>query len=260
MEPDPAMESNGNSLFPRVAPRVPDAPLLDNVVAKLREIERRSGLDRTLAIGALVLNAFFGGDASVWRDRRRNKNNSIRRLANRKDCPFCKSAHNDAVGVYVAVCALPRIRTYGHITSSHVAAVLTLTGPERELALATAENECWSVRKLRDQVIRARREAGERRGRPAANAQEQVVARLVHAVAELETAGEQLFRLVELEPATVSAIERLCDRIVAVRTNLHQRLRPHSGKVVPLRPSHESAMGLEERTACACPEERTCRV
>jgi hypothetical protein len=85
----------------RVAPRVSEPVVIEHAVAKLREIERRTGLERTLAIGSLVLETFFGGDECLWRNRRRNKNNSIRRLASHPDCPFCKSALNDAIGVYV---------------------------------------------------------------------------------------------------------------------------------------------------------------
>ena len=121
----------GGALTRRVAPRIENASAVDGVIAELREIDRRTGVDRVLAIGELILNRFFGGDPRTWRDRRRNKNNSIRRLASRADCPFCRSALNEAVGVYVAVVALPCVRTFGHISASHVASVLGLPPSER---------------------------------------------------------------------------------------------------------------------------------
>jgi len=40
---------------------------LDKVVAELREIDRRTGIDRSLAIGELILTQFFEGSASAWR-------------------------------------------------------------------------------------------------------------------------------------------------------------------------------------------------
>src|SRR5215207_1161276 len=98
-----ALSKEAPSARRRPARRVTESALLEDVVAELREIDRRTGIERTLAIGELVLNRFFGGDPTTWRDRRRNKNNSIRRLAERDDCPFCRSALNEAVGVYVAV-------------------------------------------------------------------------------------------------------------------------------------------------------------
>jgi hypothetical protein len=150
----------------QAASRLPEPALIDLVVAELRHIERRSGIDRSLAIGELVLTRFFAGNADHWRDRRRNKNNSIRRLADRKDCPFCKSALNEAVAVYVAVLELPRVRTFGHICASHVACVLTLPDSARHEMLERAEQEHWSVRELRQHVIQTRRVQGELRGRP----------------------------------------------------------------------------------------------
>src|SRR6185369_13472063 len=87
----------------KVASRLEDQAALELVAKELQAIERKAGIERILAIGELILLRFFGGDASIWRDRRRNKNNSIRRLAQRPDCPYCKSALTEAVAVYVAV-------------------------------------------------------------------------------------------------------------------------------------------------------------
>ena len=151
----------------RRAGRIRETNLLDDIVAELKQIDRRTGIERTLAIGELILNQFFGGDPAVWRDRRRNKNNSIRRLAERDDCPFCRSALNEAIGVYVAVVGLPCVRTFGHISASHVASVLRLPPTERQEVLQEAERGQWSVRELRQQVVTRRRAEGERRGRPA---------------------------------------------------------------------------------------------
>jgi hypothetical protein len=150
-----------------LAPRIADPGMLEQVVGELREIERRSGIDRTIAIGELVLTRFFGGNPAAWRDRRRNKNNSIRRLAARSDCPFSKSALHEAVGVYVGVLAFPNIRAFGHISTSHVASVLPLPESTRVELLERAELGRWSVRELRQNVVSLRRLEGERRGRPA---------------------------------------------------------------------------------------------
>lgn len=150
----------------RVAPRVADANVLEEVIEQLNVIDRGMGIERTLAIGDLILNRFFGGDPAAWRDRRRNKNNSVRRLAERDDCPFCRSALNDAVAVCVATKGLPCVRTFGHVYASHIAAVLQLPVEDRERWLKDAEKERWSVRELRRRVTEFRRSEGERRGRP----------------------------------------------------------------------------------------------
>jgi hypothetical protein len=122
-------------------------------------------MERTLAIGKLVLED-FGGDTSFRRDRRRSKNNSIRRLAERPECPFCKSALNEAVAVYIASLELPCVRTSGHIGPSHVAAVLGVPADQRNGLLERAEKARLSVRRLREQITSLRRARGERRGRP----------------------------------------------------------------------------------------------
>jgi hypothetical protein len=174
------------------ASRLPEPQLLDSVVDELRSIERRSGIDRTLAIGELILMRFFAGNPAAWRDRRRNKNNSIRRLAGRADCPFCKSALNEAVAVYVAVAELPRVRTFGHISASHVASVLKLGTDRRSVILERAEQEQWSVRELRQRVVAERREHGERRGRPSMDVEGRSIARLRRLVHELDAASASL--------------------------------------------------------------------
>jgi hypothetical protein len=176
----------------RPARRVTEATLVDEVVAELKEIDRRTGIERTLAIGALILNQFFAGDPAIWRDRRRNKNNSIRRLAEREDCPFCRSALNEAVGVYVAVVGLPCVRTFGHISASHVASVLRLPVPERQPMLERADKERWSVRELRQKVILFRRAEGERRGRPPRLVENRYLSLLRQTVNQLQDAMDEI--------------------------------------------------------------------
>jgi hypothetical protein len=190
-----------------------EATLLEAIVTDLRDIERRTGIERTLAIGNLILDRFFGGDANTWRDRRRNKSNSIRRLAQRTDCPFSKSALHEAVAIYVASLALPCVRTFGHITASHVASVLKLDQSERESMLERAERERWTVRELRTNVVERRRSSGERRGRPRAAPESQAIAQLVRAT---RLAGEATLRLEQAEslvPDTRTALARAGDEL-----------------------------------------------
>jgi hypothetical protein len=189
-----------------MAPRVADVEVIDRVVLELREIERRSGIERTLAIGELILSQFFAGDAAAWRDRRKNKNNSLRRIAARTDCPFCKSALNEAVAIYVAVLELPCVRTFGHIGASHVASVLKLGADQRLEMLERAEREQLSVRELRKEVVCARRSGGERRGRPALDATARVLADLEGDLRRLATT---LDALKALDPGDRDAHRRI---------------------------------------------------
>src|SRR6266536_4695828 len=83
----------------RLASYVAEPAELDVVVAEIRAIERRTGLDRALAIGRLVFERFFGGSVQAWKERRKNKNNSVRRLAQHPLCPLSRSAINQAIGI-----------------------------------------------------------------------------------------------------------------------------------------------------------------
>lgn len=186
-------DDGGANVAARPARPFVDGVLLERISRQLREIERQNGIERTLAIGRLILTEFFGGNPELWRDRRRGKQQSIRRLAERADCPYSKSSLNEALAVYVASCELPCVRTFGHVGTSHVASVLTLPVAEQRTMLERAERERLSVRELREQVVNVRRDSGERRGRPklgdftrAVSAIESEVRGVLAAVARLE--------------------------------------------------------------------------
>lgn len=184
----PGAGGSGQSKAKRAgSDRLADPGLLDRVLGALCDLERRGGIERTLAIGELILTQFFAGNPETWRDRRRNKNNSIRRLANRAECPFSKSALNEAVTVYVASLTLPCVRTFGHIGASHVMAVLGLPETERESMLAQADRERMSVRELRRTVVGARRAEGERRGRPTQDSWLRALGRIRQAIGDVKT-------------------------------------------------------------------------
>jgi len=208
----------------QIAPRFGKDRALDRVVQELQEIQRGTGLERTLAVGKVVLSGFFGDNPQLWRDRRRNKNNSIRRLAERPDCPFCKSALNEAVGVYVAVVALPCVRTSGHITASHIAAPLVLSDQERSDVLERAERERWSVREIKQQVVALRRTNGERRGRPTASDQERVLTSLKSVSSSLGPAVAQVTRLPRVSGSTRSALEPVIAELSRQVASLEQWL------------------------------------
>jgi hypothetical protein len=129
---------------------------LDSVIAELRAIEHATGIGRKLVIGELILTRFFAGDVQAWRARH-TKSQSLRKIAGRADCPFGKSTLHEAVGVYVATLEHPEVRTFEHVSASHIAAVLPLSVPIQAELLRAAETERWSVRRLKREA-RARRD------------------------------------------------------------------------------------------------------
>lgn len=223
-----------NALGARIADHLGDGALLDDVVRRLLEIERSSGLERTLAIGRLILAQFFGNNPAVWRDRRRNKNNSIRRLADRDDCPLSKSALNDAVAVYVASRNLECVQTTGHITASHISVVLSLPQAEREHMLNEAAKKHWSVKELKGQVISHRRASGERRGRPPRGSAETALSLVRSSVDQLRQAlGSLSFGA--LSSAAHSDLEALVDEVLTLGADLKSMLEPERSSSMRLR-------------------------
>lgn len=205
---------SGSKVEGSARPGGAERQLMDRVVMELREIERRSGIDRTLAIGQIILNDFFSGDPASWRDRRKNKNNSVRRIAERADCPFCKSALNEAVAVYVAVLKLPRVRTFGHIGASHVSSVLKLDEGRQLELLEAADREQLSVRELRKIVIGLRRASGERRGRPALDPFARALEALEKELRALAVSITQLDELGVREPGARQRLENVASELI----------------------------------------------
>ena len=153
----------------RVARSSAEDAVLDAVAGEVRAVLRRAGLERTLAIGSLVLDRFFGGSVEAWRARRNNKNNSVRRLAERPDCPLSRSSLNRAIGIYAVTRAVPCVLKLAQIEAGHFGIVLPFAACDQELWLAKADANRWSVRQLRDAILSERRQRVERRCRPRAS-------------------------------------------------------------------------------------------
>jgi hypothetical protein len=119
---------------------------------------------------------------------------------------------------------LPCVRTFGHITSSHVTAVLRLPASERESALREAETERWSVRQLCEHVTTVRRVEGERRGRPTAKEGARVVSALRAAMKELEGSILRIPTVEGLDAPTRRELTLLGDRITSLRVAITRRL------------------------------------
>lgn len=194
--------------------------MLDQVIANLRVIQGGSGLQKALTIGELILEQFYGGDPREWRNRRRNKDNSLRRLAAHSDCPFAKSTLNEAVAVYVASLTLPCVRTFGHIGTAHVTAVLKLPPDEREGMLARAARERMGIRELRLLVLNARHSAQDRHAGPGTHEEEHLLSTLCGRLIEAQQHLLQLSRLSRV-PTTISGrLTRLASDLAGVTSDL----------------------------------------
>ncbi len=203
----------------RVSGFIADQHELDAVVEELREIERKNSLDRTVAIGRLVLHRFFDGSLEAWRERRKNKNNSVRRLAQHPLCPLSRSGLSQAIGIFLAVESLNLDQTFGHIGPSHIAAVLHLSPEVQKHWLERARDERLSVRELKENVTNDRRATGERRGRPRSGERAKAVTALRKVVRLLEQAIDAV-ETADLDRRDRGELQTLVQRLVAAEQHL----------------------------------------
>jgi hypothetical protein len=211
----------------RQSPEEPSDGELERIAAELREIAHGSSWSRTLAIGKLVLKHFFGDNVDEWRTHRRQKEASIRRLAQRRDCPLGKSALSEAVAIFVARKDLPKC--VDELTPSHVAIALRLPVSQRVAMLEKAVALALSVREMRTEALLLKRLAGERRGRPRFSQVRAALSQLRASVAALETSIELLGVVRSADPDTVDLVERALAVLEQGLTEARTRLAALAG-------------------------------
>jgi hypothetical protein len=196
-----------------------DESRLDEVAREVTAVLRRSGLDRTLAIGALILDRFFDGSVSAWRSRRNLRNNSVRRLANRPGCPLSRSSLNRAVGICAAVRACPAILGLPNVGAGHIGIVLSLGAEEAEGWLRKADARGWSVRQLVEAIRTERLDKGARRGRPTTSRWQRALSASRSSLARLE---DQVSTLVEMraDNGDPNLLAELGERLALLRATL----------------------------------------
>jgi len=210
---------------------------LNDVACELRDIIHRSQWDRVLAIGKLIFRRFFNDDESAWRERRRNKDCSIRRLAERSDCPFAKSALTQAVGIHVLCSKHPEARGSGRVTPTHVGKILGLDPSVAVPMLRMADEGGWSVRELGAEATRVRKSLGERRGRPQSTASRKIAGLGKRALGDLEQMRAELATGITLDPQAHNEVVDLCngvrEELNAIEALLQRERRPLPTRVGP---------------------------
>jgi hypothetical protein len=211
--------------------------LFDEVAGELREVMRRTGLERTLAIGELVLRRFFQGSVSAWRERRNYKNNSVRRLAERPDCPLSRSALNRSIAIYELTQRAPSVLKLHQVGAGHLGVVLPLPASEQERWLQRANDERWGVRQLKAAIQVHRHSTGEKRGRRPAPPLERALSATDALLKRLEANVAALARVAP-EAFASARLGSLCERLSALsdqitQLRLTQRHSRHDSGVWP---------------------------
>lgn len=210
---------------------------LDEVACELRDVVHRSQWDRTLTIGKLIFHRFFDDDEAAWRERRRNKDRSVRRLAERPDCPLAKSALTQAVGIHVLCSKHPEARGSGQITPTHVGKVLGLEPGLAVPLLQLADERGWSVKELATEATRIRKSLGERRGRPQSTVDRKIARLGKRALDDLEQMRAELALEPTFEPRAHDDITGLCravrEKLTAIEMLLQPARRPLPARAAP---------------------------
>ena len=141
-----------------VALAVAESTIL-GVAQEIRTMHRLHGLRFVVGVGRVIVERFFGGDASAIH-KRGPKDDSLKRLAEQPDMPLSLPQLSRAVAIFEAVEPLGEVDTWQHLSMSHVRAVLPLPAPDQQALLTKTEKKGWSVKMLEAQARKKKRKRG----------------------------------------------------------------------------------------------------
>ncbi|HVW27914.1 MAG TPA: hypothetical protein VHC69_21265 [Polyangiaceae bacterium] len=136
----------------------------DEVVSRLRHLDRVRNLEHALEIGHIIHHFVFNGssmdvvESGAWHPL-------YRAVAAHASLPFSRQRLWFCVRLYALVQRFPDLRASKHLGVSHARAILTLPEPIQEHLIAMAESERWSRDRMEAEAARYRRSV-ETRGRP----------------------------------------------------------------------------------------------
>jgi hypothetical protein len=115
-------------------------------------------------MGRLIIERLFRGDLALWRARGR-KHVSFRKLEAHPDLPFRASTLSRAVAIYMLSQRRADLMALRHVGPSHLHEIACLGEKDQDRLLQRAEEEKWSIRKLRQEVGRVVTTGDSRRER-----------------------------------------------------------------------------------------------
>lgn len=138
-------------------------PSIEAVVEALRSVSAAHSLQASMAVGEIILQQVFDGDARMLRTRGK-KCRTFRRLAAHPHLKMSSSSLWRAVAVYELSQRFPEIVHYRHTGVGHVSVVFGLPAAEQFRLLRLTEAQRWTRRYLQQvagEVRRAHRAGGE---------------------------------------------------------------------------------------------------
>jgi hypothetical protein len=134
---------------------VVDQDRLDKLARRINALYREATLDVTYSIGRLVISELYDGSVALWGEQG-TRRLSYRKLASRGDLLLSPSALCRSVAIYALCERMGDRNGWRHLTASHLQEVLVLDATHQERLLRAADEENWSVSRLRAEVTKQR--------------------------------------------------------------------------------------------------------
>jgi len=164
---------------------------IGDVARDLNEICRTATIDLAYRVGQFVIQHLFQADAAMW-EREGPKHHSYRSLAARGDLVLSPSALCRAVSIYTLVERLGGRERWRHLAATHFQEVLPIEPQAQRAMLILAEEQEWSVSRLRSEVAQRREGRTSKRARMATRSLNGLAHRLSRHVRALEEGDLEL--------------------------------------------------------------------
>jgi hypothetical protein len=221
--------------------------LVDQVVEELNQLYRRAALDAALKMGQLIVDRFYRGDLTAWRNHA-GKEASFRKLAARADRDLQVSPTGlwRAVALYELTTRL-ELKNIRHLGMTHLRLVLGLPDHEQRRLLTNAEQMGWDTERLEEETAMLRGKLGNRAGRPP-------VLPLVRAIRSLASDAQRARRIAAtdefLSPLSREQVRSLYTAMEAIKSAVDQVQRAlvgSSGGTMAAVPALERPASLSGR-------------
>jgi hypothetical protein len=121
------------------------------VLLQLNALCKTATLQFALSVGELVIETLYSGDISRFRLHHRKHHAALRKIAADPELAMSPSALYRSIAIY-ELCERLGVRSWKHVSTSHLRLVLALGADEQAHLLQEAETQRWPVRRLEEQV------------------------------------------------------------------------------------------------------------
>ncbi|HEY3235158.1 MAG TPA: hypothetical protein VGJ84_10585 [Polyangiaceae bacterium] len=169
--------------------------------------------------GKLVVDTLFGGDLGAWQ-KRGARDRAYAKLEAHPELPISGSELYQSLQIHELCCRFPGVLLSKLMTLSHLVEVLPLEPCQQQLLLERAEQERWSVRRMRDAAAPLVALAPPATGRPRTPSINKTLSALAAA-----RAFEGAEALLAVDKKTAKALLGICDRALEEIERAKRNLR-----------------------------------